>query len=238
MARLVSAFCCFLFLVVVRGVPVFDFYEEALLDPPFPEDSEVNAERKEELHTSVPMPSSGREEFAIGQDLAGHHELQNERAWNDSVDGTLLPSVKHDADHLFSTTKLASATQTMKDFVPTYEWQSLSESQSVPAGLEIRLPLDGVSQKEARIPPTWRLQLWLGKELGFFRPEVKRKMQLRELRTAIAEHLKIPSDCFTLLEHSGAVLGNDEATVEELGLFGLQSEIRVLLAERCAVQPS
>jgi hypothetical protein len=30
-----------------------------------------------------------------------------------------------------------------EDFVPTYEWQHIEEWQSVPPGLEVRLPLNG-----------------------------------------------------------------------------------------------
>jgi hypothetical protein len=31
----------------------------------------------------------------------------------------------------------------LADFVPTYEWQHIEEGQSVPPGLEVRLPLNG-----------------------------------------------------------------------------------------------
>ena len=46
-------------------------------------------------------------------------------------------------------------------WAPRYAWQDLVEGQSVPAGLEIRLDLSGSGRKRARIPPSWRLQVWM-----------------------------------------------------------------------------
>ena len=44
------------------------------------------------------------------------------------------------------------------EFVPSREWRRVV-GDSVPAGLDVRLPLDG-ADKEARIPKRWRLQLY------------------------------------------------------------------------------
>jgi len=42
-------------------------------------------------------------------------------------------------------------------FEPSYEWREVGAS--VPAGMEIRMPLDGSHLKTARIPPTWQLRV-------------------------------------------------------------------------------
>ena len=69
------------------------------------------------------------------------------------------------------------------EFVPDDEWRPVGE-QSVPAGLDIRLPLDG-SEKLARVPPSWRLQLFVEPpDAGrgfFFRADVTRDTPIRAL---------------------------------------------------------
>jgi len=56
------------------------------------------------------------------------------------------------------------------EFLPSYEWQLIPPDISVPAGLDIQLPLDGIHSKVARIPPDWRLQSYIehGPKRGFF----------------------------------------------------------------------
>ena len=49
-----------------------------------------------------------------------------------------------------------------KTMTPSYSWQQVLEGQSVPSGLEIALVLsagDGSGDREARIPPSWRIQV-------------------------------------------------------------------------------
>jgi hypothetical protein len=73
-------------------------------------------------------------------------------------------------------------------FEPTYEWRELRREQSVPAGLEIQLPLDGAPRR-ARIPSEWRLQLYLGKGYSFFRADVSRGTPLRALEEQAAAYV-------------------------------------------------
>ncbi|KAH8049855.1 hypothetical protein JL720_15529 [Aureococcus anophagefferens] len=54
---------------------------------------------------------------------------------------------------------LSIAVAKTKEFVPGDDWREVGE-KAVPAGLDIRLPLDGAA-KVARVPPTWRLQLYV-----------------------------------------------------------------------------
>lgn len=76
---------------------------------------------------------------------------------------------------------------------PTYEWQTVPPLATVPAGLEIRMDLSGGS-KTARIPPSWRLQVYVGERIGFFRFDVSRSMRYRpaELEPDASLALSLP----------------------------------------------
>jgi hypothetical protein len=74
-------------------------------------------------------------------------------------------------------------------FVPSYAWRDLAQGEAVPAGLDVELPLDG-RRKRARIPPTWRLQLWVeaparGCKAGFWREDVTRTTIVAELAASL-----------------------------------------------------
>jgi len=74
------------------------------------------------------------------------------------------------------------------EFVPTYAWSTIGPTQSVPAGIEVRLALDGSHARTGRIPPLWRLQLPLGPgaRSGFVRADVGRDTPLTEVEAAAA----------------------------------------------------
>ena len=75
-------------------------------------------------------------------------------------------------------------------FHPTYEWQLLAaEALSVPPGLQVDLPLDGHSLRRARIPPVWRLRVWVDDSHGFWRTDVTRSTRMEELRDAASTAL-------------------------------------------------
>lgn len=70
------------------------------------------------------------------------------------------------------------------EFEPTYEWKDVLPGQSVPSGLEVHLAL-GENHRLARIPSTWRLQLYLGHQFGgFFRMDVRRDTLVSDIETA------------------------------------------------------
>ena len=63
-------------------------------------------------------------------------------------------------------------------FVPSYEWQNVAEGMTIPAGLDVKLELHAADETRklhmARIPPSWRLQLWLDSAHAFARVDVER----------------------------------------------------------------
>lgn len=127
-----------------------------------------------------------------------------------------------------------------EDFVPSYEWQQVYPWQSVPPGLEVQLPLDGVGQKRARVPPSWRLQLYVpgGQERGgggagaggfFVRTDLRAGSTVLELRQEIARHPRFGLPIGSVrLSLGGRVLG-DQETAEGLDLFNRQRELTPLV---------
>jgi hypothetical protein len=77
-------------------------------------------------------------------------------------------------------------------FDPSYEWQEVAEGATVPAGLEVRLQLHdenaaAAPPRLARIPPSWRLQVWMGEPRAFARVDVRRDAAIVDVEAAIAE---------------------------------------------------
>jgi len=67
----------------------------------------------------------------------------------------------------------------LEQFRASYEWQEVPLATTVPAGLEIRLSLDGSHKRVARIPPTWRLMAPLGR--GILRLDVTASTRIQEV---------------------------------------------------------
>lgn len=129
-----------------------------------------------------------------------------------------------------------------QDFVPSYEWQQVYPWQSIPPGLEVQLPLDGAGKKRARVPPAWRLQLYVpggqrDEEGGgsgnsnnggggfFVRTDLSAASTVLDLRQEIARHPRfgLPLERVRV-SLGGRVLG-DEETSAELDLFNRQKEL-------------
>lgn len=112
-------------------------------------------------------------------------------------------------------------------FTPTYEWQRVPAGTSLPAGLDVELPLDGVGAQRARIPPCWTLQLWVGDAHGYFRANVEITTTVFELRAAAARHVGVPPERITLRLDGTTV--DDASTARELDLFVRQTALEVVL---------
>ena len=96
-------------------------------------------------------------------------------------------------------------------FVPSYEWQRVEPGcPPLPAGLDVEMPLDGGHQR-ARIP------------------QVTRKTTISDLRAVAARHMGVPLERIFLA--MGAKQLNDGDTVESVGLFGREAELRVVVRD-------
>lgn len=124
------------------------------------------------------------------------------------------------------------------EFQPTYEWQDVPENQSVPAGLEISIAL-GEHQRRARIPSTWRLQVFLSREFGgFFRMDVHRDTSIAEIERAASDQVEewsqrrqVPDRaqhlCASLF--AGAARLSALESAEQAMLFQIRGNLRVEL---------
>ena len=124
-------------------------------------------------------------------------------------------------------------------FVPSYTWQALADDAAlrVPPGLEIDLPLDGVGQRRARIPPCWQLRVWVPQPLlgAFWRADLKRETFVAEINARASRALGVE----VRLQYTAAVRGggagsepppplDDVATAEEVGLWERQGSLQLV----------
>jgi hypothetical protein len=65
-------------------------------------------------------------------------------------------------------------------FNPTYAWQQIEDDQSIPSGLEVRMSLNNQG-KQAKIPDTFRLQIWIDEISSFFRMDVHRSTLISDI---------------------------------------------------------
>lgn len=107
----------------------------------------------------------------------------------------------------------------MSEFKPTYDWQPLHSWETIPRGLETRLPLSGSELKQAKIPEPWRLQTPMPKPCKhFLRLDVYRHTTIRTLKEEASKQCNHPADCFLI--YADDALLSDEETVLSSGLFG------------------
>lgn len=117
-------------------------------------------------------------------------------------------------------------------FSPTYEWLAVPDDWSVPAGLELKLDLQSSKSMHrprlARIPPTWRLAVWINEAHFFARVDVQRSTTVGSLENEVSEQVsqrrrKVHGavKCSVMLWSNGERLLSS-ASAEEIGLFGRQ----------------
>lgn len=67
----------------------------------------------------------------------------------------------------------------------SYEWQDVPAGASVPPGMAYTLPLEEGEARQARIPPSWQLQLWSKKADAFYRITVHRTWTIAQVEAAL-----------------------------------------------------
>mmetsp|Transcript_3301 Transcript_3301/g.6840 ORF Transcript_3301/g.6840 Transcript_3301/m.6840 type:complete len:326 (-) Transcript_3301:431-1408(-) len=123
------------------------------------------------------------------------------------------------------------ATSTIGRFIPSYEWQHIPEGVlSLCPGLEIDLPLDG-RPRRARIPPRWRLAVWISHDHGFWRVDVARDTAVAHLRANAATHLRTQVDNVGLRYAGSADFLQNTETCEDIALFHRKADLQVLLLD-------
>lgn len=126
------------------------------------------------------------------------------------------------------------------DFEPTYAWQAVQPGQSIPGGLEVRMDLGGSGSKLARIPATWRVQVWLDEASRFLRSDVSAHTRVGKLADAAARLLGPVDPRCVLVVDTNVPTGHPpitlppEGTVEDLRLFQRQRSLKIMRDARCA----
>ena len=175
--------------------------------------------------------------YAVGQPVTLEKLSLGSFVLHATAEGAASGAVLGRATSFFAVTYVNAAA-----FVPTYAWQPVADGQSIPSGLEVKLQLHGGAenatdepppQRLARIPPTWRLQVYVGSfegvSYGFAREDVTAASTIRDVEAAMRRGLpshshrtRAASDapCAPRLELwlGGARLSPDE-TAEEARLF-------------------
>jgi hypothetical protein len=65
-----------------------------------------------------------------------------------------------------------AAAAPVKNPEPSYEWQLFTDDSTFPPGLEFREDFE-TDKKEVRIPPTWRIQINVGRKYHLFRTDIE-----------------------------------------------------------------
>lgn len=107
----------------------------------------------------------------------------------------------------------------MTEFSPTYDWQPLHSWETIPRGLETRLPMSGSELKQAKIPEPWRLQVPMPSPCKhFLRMDVFKHTTIKSLKEEASKLCQQPAGCF-LFYADDALLSDDETALSS-GLFG------------------
>lgn len=151
------------------------------------------------------------------------------------MEPTVRNTVDKNAKVLSPVTSTEFEVVLQEEFMPSYDWQEVQPWQSVPPGLEVQLPLDGVTHKRARIPPAWRLQLYVpgGEESGgfFVRTDLRPDSTVLDLRQEIARKSRVELPLERVKLTLGARTLEDDETANSLNLFNRQREL-VAVVER------
>ena len=91
----------------------------------------------------------------------------------------------------------------VRPFVATYEWQHApADSVELPAGLEVDVPLGDEGGVRARIPATWRLQIYVDTKFNrpqFVRMDVSRHSHVAEILFIIAQFAAVAPERVELM---------------------------------------
>ena len=119
----------------------------------------------------------------------------------------------------------------LHEFVPTFEWQPLPPHQSIPSGIETRLPLGEGGTREARIPNPFRLQLALPDPpcKYFLRVDLLRSDFVQMIKEMASKQCKrlISSACLQLVDKATGAELVDQNDVETSRLFHKTLELKM-----------
>lgn len=121
--------------------------------------------------------------------------------------------------------------QQQQEIRPSYNWQPLHAWQTIPSGLETRLPLSDDGVKECRIPEPWQLQVAFPHPCKyFFRLNIYRNTKIQDILSHAAVTCNRPLDCFSI--SAGSEILQLSQTAESSDLFNAP-HVQLIIAEKC-----
>lgn len=99
-------------------------------------------------------------------------------------------------------------------FQPSYSWERVYPQQSIPPGLEVRLDLGGSGMKTARIPQTWRIQVWVDEVARFLRVDLTATTQVTVLLTEAAKMTGVSLSCVDLVRKDDSSFSSSSGSAE------------------------
>jgi len=114
-------------------------------------------------------------------------------------------------------------------FHPTYEFQVVDQSLTVPGGLEINMSFED-GQNKARISEAWKFSTkvqWTDGKTDFVNVPVARHMHILEVRQLFSEKVHAPVDKVSMRAIASMETLSDTDTVETADLFNLGAQVTV-----------
>lgn len=218
----------------------FELLQAIEADSGEPESARVESHRNSSLHC---FPGRARELQAAGL-APGDYRLH----------ATLSVAVSKQPEHVDAGMSASVRFRVLLKvpFVPSYEWQRVEDWQEVMSGLDVKMPIGGSDFRRARIPHTWKLQVFVIDDMGkakgagrFARVNVRRSDRMSSVRAAIAASVLSRGTCLTLSIGGSrsawaSLEASEEATVEGVKLFEQGLEIAGVVDREsgiCACDP-
>lgn len=102
--------------------------------------------------------------------------------------------------------------------IPTYHWVKVPSIATLPPGLEIWMPLNGM--KCARIPSSWRLQVVADGQVDCYRSDVTEYTPMTEVLNGVSSTFGWDVQSVELRADGGPLVFEADATVGSAALFG------------------
>jgi hypothetical protein len=114
------------------------------------------------------------------------------------------------------------------EFIPEYMWHDVAAGQTLPHGLEVTMDLS-TGRKAARIPSTWRLQVWIDEVHRFFRKDVTADTEMVEINNSAGEMIGVSTSCISLTARDVEL----EGTARDCSLFELRGSVSFRVRGNC-----
>jgi len=129
-----------------------------------------------------------------------------------------------------TTTQVKLIVHYPQEFTPTYDFKIIEIYESIPSGLEVIMPLDGMQKKMGRIPSPWRIMLPMPTPCKFFlRMDIYKDTLIQEILKYGEKLCHLSDNCLSLI--SDQIVIDHYATAESSNLFNINKTLKI--NEKC-----